>query len=338
MAVKKTSKRIQSWRQQKIKDDKNQRSAKQQQLADQLLDQSNLGEIESGTVVTQYGKQLLVEDRFGDVHECVSRRTVDKLVCGDRIQWQNSSQGCGVIVAREPRSSELGRPNYQGRVRVIAANIDYILVVVAPEPKLDEDLINRYLLAAELTHIPSVLVVNKIDLLSAGELSALQQQLKVYQQLNIDVLYVSSKKKTGFEQFSHYFTDHLAIVVGQSGVGKSSIIKTLLPKTDIRVGSISSRSKLGKHTTTAAQLYRVDGRGGLVDSPGIREFGVGHISPDNIALGFVEFKSYLGQCKFNDCRHQHEPGCAVKEAVANAFIDRRRYDSYLRILKSLGKP
>ena len=337
MAVKK-SKRSQSWQKQKIKDDKSRRSAKQHQIADDLLNQSNLGEIESGIVVTQFGKHLLVEDQLGKVHECVSRRSVDKLVCGDRVQWRNSSQGSGVIVTREQRSSELGRPNYQGKVRVIAANIDYILVVVAPEPKLDEDLINRYLLAGELTRIPSVLVVNKIDLLSENELNALQQQLSVYQQLDIDVLYVSSKQKSGIAQLKRYFTEQLAIVVGQSGVGKSSIIQTLLPETEIRVGAISTRSKLGKHTTTAAQLYRVNGNGGLVDSPGIREFGLGHIHPEAIAMGFAEFKPLIGQCKFNDCRHQHEPGCAIKEAVANGSIDNRRYDSYLRILASLGKP
>jgi len=336
--ARKNSKRIQQWRQQKITQDKNQRADKQFLLAEDLVDQQSLGEAETGTVIAQFGKQLLIEDQSGDIHDCVSRRTVDKLVCGDSVQWRRSSQGNGVVIARNPRHSELGRPNYQGKIRVIAANIDNILIVVAPQPKLDEDLINRYLVAATLTGIPAVLVVNKTDLLNEKELAELHKQLEVYQNLDIPVLYISCAEKSGIAQLYRYFSDSLAIVVGQSGVGKSSLIKTVMPDQSIRIGKISARSGLGKHTTTAAQLYRID-KGGIVDSPGIREFGLEHISPESIAFGFSEFRSYLGNCKFNDCTHQHEPGCAIKSAaLEQQLISPLRYQSYLRILKSVSKP
>jgi ribosome biogenesis GTPase / thiamine phosphate phosphatase len=334
----KPSKRIQQWRQQKITQQRKERADKHQQQVDSIVNQQCLGDIESGTVVAQFGKQLLIEDVGGEIHECVSRRSVDKLVCGDSVQWQNSSQGNGVVISRNPRHSELGRPNYQGKVRVIAANIDYILIVVAPEPKLDEDLINRYLIAATLTDIPALLVVNKTDLLTKKEFFELERQLHIYRELDIPVLFISCAEKSGLAQLSPYFKHSLSIVVGQSGVGKSSLIKTLLPERDIRIGKISARSRLGKHTTTAAQLYRID-RGGIVDSPGIREFGLEHVKAEAIASGFVEFTPFIGKCKFNDCSHQHEPGCAIKTAaLENQGISAQRYESYLRILKSLSKP
>jgi len=335
--TRKNSKRTQQWRTQKISQERNQRADKRYQIAETLIQQHPLGDIEPGTVIAQFGKHLLIEDRFGELFECVSRRTVDKLVCGDSVQWRKSSQGNGVVVAKNSRHSELGRPNYQGKIRVIAANIDNILIVVAPQPKLDEDLINRYLIAATLTNIPAILVVNKIDLLTAQELEELRQQLGIYQELNIPIVYVSCSEKSGINQLFHFFSDKLAIVVGQSGVGKSSLIKTLLPKQDIRIGRISAHSGLGKHTTTAAQLYRIE-NGGIVDSPGIREFGLEHISAEAIANGFIEFRRHIGQCKFNDCKHQHEPGCAIKSAaMEERGIALRRYQSYLRILNSVTK-
>jgi len=332
----KQSKRVQQWRQQKIKQDRSERDDRRHKQAESLVDQSNLGEIENGVVIAQFGKQLLIEDAHGQIHDCVSRRSIDKLVCGDAVQWQRSTQGNGVVVARLERHSELGRPNYQGKIRVIAANVDNILIVVAPEPKLEEDLINRYMVAASLTHIPSVLVVNKTDLLSANQRQELESQLDIYRDLDIPVLFISCSQQQGLSDLSPYYSEKLAIVVGQSGVGKSSLIKSLLPDREIRIGNISARSKLGKHTTTAARLYRIR-RGGIVDSPGIREFGLEHINAEVIAHGFVEFRPYLGSCKFNDCLHQHEPGCAIKNALQQS-ISPRRYQSYLRILKSLAKP
>jgi len=336
--ARKHSSRVAQWRQQKVKQDRKDRAVKHFQAAENLLTNTPLGDAESGIVVTQFGKQLLIEDQQGDLHECVSRRTVDKLVCGDCVRWRRSAQGNGVVVSRLTRHSELGRPNYQGQIKVIAANIDLIFIVVAPEPRLDEDLINRYLVAASLTDIPASLIVNKIDLLNDKAFDNLQQQLQIYADLDIDVVYVSCAQNTGIQALSNLFSRQLAIVVGQSGVGKSSMINTLLPQQEICIGKISARSKLGKHTTTAAQLYRL-GDGGIVDSPGIREFGLGHIGADAIAHGFIEFRPYIGACKFNDCRHQHEPGCAIKSAVnEQQSITKRRYQSYLRIINSLAKP
>lgn len=333
----KPNKRAQTWRDNKITAERDKRQAKREGLADQLVNTSELGDTKPGRVISQFGANLQIEDELGQLHLCMSRRNVPKLVCGDQVRWCSAPAGTGVVVERLPRKSVLSRPNYLLEVKAIAANIDQIFVVIVPKPELDEDLINRYLIAAELTSIKPVLVINKIDLLDAAALAVLRQQLQLYEKLDYSVLYVSTRSATGLVQLTAYFQTQVGILVGQSGVGKSSLVKALLPDQEVRIGALSEATGLGKHTTTTTVLYSIGAHGGLIDSPGVREFGLGHVDAASIGQGFVEFQHYLGRCKFTDCRHRHEPGCAIKTATNDGLISPLRYQSYLRIVDSLDR-
>jgi ribosome biogenesis GTPase len=306
--------------------------------SDKILTTSDLGPEQTGRIVAYYGANFAVQDPQGRFHYCLSRRNLPKLVCGDYVTWQPAGENEGVIVGLQERKSLLSRPDYQNQLKPVAANIDQILVVIAPEPALDEDLINRYLVAAALTDIEPVLVLNKTDLLRDAQLIQLKNDaLDVYQTLGYKLIAASAKRETHLKDLKHCLAHKTSIFVGQSGVGKSSLIKAIIPDADIRIGELSQASGLGKHTTTVTMLYHLNRPTAIIDSPGIREFGLGHASQPRIAYGFVEFRPFSGHCKFNDCTHQHEPGCAVLEAVKSGQISRRRYESYRRIVDSLGK-
>jgi ribosome biogenesis GTPase len=224
-----------------------------------------------------------VQDELGKLHLCLTRRNLPKLVCGDYVSWQSTGEQDGIITALQPRHTLLARPGYQKQLKAIAANIDQILVVVAPQPSLDEDLINRYLVAATLTGITPVIVLNKVDLLSDNELSATQQRLQVYERLDYAVIHASTQRKQDLKALFAALERKTSIFVGQSGVGKSSLIKAIMPDTSVRIGALSHATGLGKHTTTVSTLYPLEDHGAIIDSPGIREFGLGHCEPAQIA-------------------------------------------------------
>lgn len=322
----------------KIQQDRLARGEKKAAQAEHLLATSELGPKQTGQVVAHYGANMEVEDEQGRLHHCLTRRNLPRLVCGDMVIWQATGENTGIIVEQQARRTLLSRPDYNTQLRPVAANIDQMLVVTASRPGFDEDLVNRYLIAAHLTEITPVIVVNKVDLLSAEELQRVQSHLNIYSELDYRVIYASTQQRHGLDELYQQVHNRTSIFVGQSGVGKSSLIKTLIPDLDIRIGALSQATGLGKHTTTVTVLYRLRDGGSIIDSPGVREFGLGHVSQQRIAQGFIEFQSYMGHCKFNDCTHHAEPDCAVREAVEHGAIDRRRYESYLRIVKSLGRP
>ena len=298
---------------------------------------SGLGPQIKGRIVAQYGTNLDIEDEQGNRHHCVSRRNLPKLVCGDYILWQTDNRNNNVITQLLPRTSLLSRPGINKQLRPIASNIDQILIVISISPMYDEDLINRYLVASRLTHITAAIIVNKVDLLDEKSAEELTQTLKPYRDIGYEIVYASTKERSGLNSLTNKLRGKTSIFVGQSGVGKSSLINTLIPNLDIRVGELSEATGLGKHTTTVSILYRLDSDGYLIDSPGIREFGLGHLPAKEIATGFVEFAELARQCKFNDCTHFNEPECAVIDAVQKGEVYLRRYESYKRIVETLGK-
>jgi ribosome biogenesis GTPase len=288
-----------------------------------------------GTAIAAYRRYTLVKDQSDNLVQCQQRKSVGQVVCGDVILWQREDADTGVITAIKERHSILQRPDINGNLRIIAANIDQVFIVVAHIPELNEGLIDRYLVAAENSKLKPVILLNKIDLFSDEEFLNLKKRLQLYQNIGYQVIYTSAKQEHGLDSLKECLKDNNNIFVGQSGVGKTSLINTLL-KSDARVGEVSEATGKGKHTTTTAYLYPLEhDRGHIIDSPGVREFGLTKLSELDVLYGFTEFKPYIGYCKFRNCSHKNEPGCALLKALDNKKITPQRWHSYQRIIASL---
>jgi ribosome biogenesis GTPase len=302
------------------------------------IEPGNLGPERSGLVVTHFGQQLDIEaddgDDAGTLYRCYQRSNLEALVCGDRVVWcQGDPQG--VVVALQPRRSLLQRPNKFNELKPVAANIDRIVVVIAPQPEPHYNLIDRYLVAAAASDIPVLLLLNKADLLDARTGPALEAMLQLYRSLGYETATVSTRTRAGLDALQQQLAGHTSIFVGQSGVGKSALVNALLPAAVTAEGRLSEAVDKGRHTTTAARLYHLAQGGDLIDSPGIREFGLWHMEPAQLLAGFVEFQPFLGHCRFRDCAHVDVQQCRLLQAVQEGAIDQRRFDSYQFILSSM---
>ncbi|MBA1202873.1 small ribosomal subunit biogenesis GTPase RsgA [Pseudomonas capeferrum] len=331
--------RRQNWRIEKIQGERAARAAKREQHALQELEGGDLGPEQLGLVIAHFGVQVEVEAQDGDdagqIFRCHLRANLPALVTGDRVVWRAGNQGIGVIVAQMPRTSELCRPNNQGQLKPVASNVDLIVIVFAPAPEPQANLIDRYLVAAEHAGIRPLLLLNKADLIDEQNAPALNALLAVYRSLGYPLLEVSAHHGGGMQTLQQNLAGHVSVFVGQSGVGKSSLVNSLLPNAQSRVGDLSDWSGQGTHTTTTARLYHFPNGGDLIDSPGIREFGLGHVSRDDVEEGFIEFRDLLGTCRFRDCKHDREPGCALLIALEEGRIQQQRMNSYRSIIASL---
>lgn len=314
-----------------------QQSTRIRQQQDKYRQQIDESSNQQGLLISHYGKTSLVETEDKQIITCNNRPNLPALVCGDQVIWQPAEkENEGVIVAVNDRHSELARPDSVGRKRIIAANIDQILIVIAIKPALNEGLLDRYLAAAELTDITPVIIFNKTDLLSETDTQEYQQRLRPYQEIGYTIIYASCKQEHGLDELHACLQNKTSVFVGQSGVGKSSLVNKLLPAAQADTAEISEATGKGQHTTTTARLYHFpDGQGSLIDSPGIREFGLWQVEKEQLAAGFKEFTAYAQQCKFRNCLHVNEPGCAVQQAAKQKLISEKRLASYQRILDSL---
>lgn len=288
-----------------------------------------------GRVIANFGAALAIETADHHILRCNHRRKLGLIVCGDRIEYalQADATESAVITRLLNRQSVLARPDRKQQLKPLAANFDRLLIVTAPRPEPDTLLIDAYLVYAEHVRITPVIVINKMDLITreqAAQFDAMQQR---YQQLGYTVVRNSCKIENGLEALKTLLDKHTAILVGQSGVGKSSIIKSLLPDKDIQTQAVSDATGFGAHTTTTAMLYHLPDGGELIDSPGVREFNVSHLDPDIIRNGFIEFRALQDHCKFSNCTHLREPGCAVLNAVGKDEIDTRRWENYRKMLE-----
>jgi ribosome biogenesis GTPase len=258
---------------------------------------------------------------------------------GDRVTIRLSEDDTGLITAIHERRNKLSRRaagHRAGREHVIVANVDQAWGVQAVRlPRINPGFIDRFLVMAEVHDIPAGLVFNKIDLLRPEDRDAIMTLRDTYEALGYPVLLTSATAGTGLGTFAEALTDKINVITGPSGVGKSTLLNAIEPGLDITTSSVSQKTSKGTHTTTHAALHPLSGGGYVVDTPGIREFGILDLEPDELAFFFVEFLPYLNECRFDDCTHDHEPGCAIKDAVDQGDISARRYESYLNILESL---
>lgn len=303
------------------------------------LDDSLHGEPQDGIVISRFGMHADVEAADGSQHRCNIRRTIRSLVTGDRVVWRKGENDSvkGIVEAVHERTSVLTRPDFYDGVKPIAANIDQIVIVSAILPELSLNIIDRYLVACETLDVEPLIVLNKTDLLDAEGMAFVNEQMDIYRGIGYRVLMVSSRTQDGLKPLEEALTDRISIFAGQSGVGKSSLLNALLGlhEDQILTNDVSDNSGLGQHTTTAARLYHFPHGGDVIDSPGVREFGLWHLEAEQITHGFVEFHDYLGRCKYRDCKHDTDPGCAIREAVENGHIAGSRFENYHRILESM---
>lgn len=320
----------------------NQNKRLKREKDDVQWDETLLESAREGLVITRFGQHADIEDpETGIIHRCNLRRSIQSLVSGDRVVWRpgvEALQGiAGVVEAVHERESMLTRPDYYDGVKAVAANVNQIIIVSAVLPELSLNIIDRYLIAAETVGIPPLIVLNKVDLLETEDRKQVEETLALYQEIGYEVRLVSSETGEGLDGLREDLKGHISIFAGQSGVGKSSLVNSLMPEVDAEVGDVSENSGLGQHTTTAARLYHFPDGGDLIDSPGVREFGLWHLEPEQVTEAFVEFREYLGGCKFRDCKHGNDPGCIIREAVEEGKIHQARYDSYHKIIDSMSE-
>lgn len=289
-----------------------------------------------GRVLRVQGLISIVRDDNGAIFQCATRRLLKTLAtdqrhvvaAGDIVWFRPEGSTEGIIERVEPRRGVVSRTS-RGRQHVLVANVDQLIIVTsAAEPRLKPNLIDRLLVTAEKMEIRPVICINKIDLIEPADLMPL---VGVYAQLGYEVLLVSAATGVGVERLRARLAGAESVVSGQSGVGKSSLLNAVEPGLDLRVQAVSEETQKGRHTTTTAELIPLPFGGYVVDTPGIRQFQLWDVIPEEVAGFFRELRPYVSRCRFPDCTHTHEENCAVKDAVADGWIDTRRYESYVQI-------
>lgn len=292
-----------------------------------------------GLVVCSRSSNVDVEDNNGVVFRCTLRKKLTPVVCGDQVKWTELPGGQGRVEEIVPRRTELTRMDKRGRQQLYAANVDQLIIVVSATFFGTNEAafcypIDRYSVAAIYHDIVPVVVVNKVDLLDEPTRHRSLSVLEKYRRLDFSVLVTSKKSNEGIDLLRATAEGKTSIFVGESGVGKSSLIDLLVPET-VRTGAVSEHTGLGRHTTTATTLYHITRSAQLIDSPGVREYDLGVMTGHALRSAIVEFRNLAGMCRFNDCRHLSEPACAVRDAVESGAIDKIRYESYRRLAEEL---
>ena len=287
--------------------------------------------LQQGLVVAAYGKRYGVEVEDGSQISCVTRGKKNDLACGDRVEVKMTDTHEGVVEKLHSRSRLLFRSNAY-KTKTLASNVTQVIIVLATTPSFYEALLNRCLIAAEAAKIKALIVLNKCDLADNTEA---MQLLSVYQNLGYQVQPLSAKNDIA--PLKQWLKNQTSVLVGQSGMGKSTIVNALLPNSAVRTQEVSTVLDSGKHTTTAAHLYHLDSDSDLIDSPGLQEFGLNHLNIEELEHAFIEFRPFLGKCRFNNCKHLHEPDCAVISAVESGKISPVRLAFYQAMTQEIGQ-
>ncbi|MGD8341328.1 MAG: ribosome small subunit-dependent GTPase A, partial [Gammaproteobacteria bacterium] len=284
-----------------------------------------------GLVIVRHRRETAIEDGDGRTLSALVRGRKLRPLTGDEVEFSIEPDGTAVIREILPRKTLLERIDSRGRAEGVAANVTLIAVVIAPEPAPDWQLVDRYFVGAALSGIDGAVIRNKADIAD----SSLDERASTYRDIGYELVTTSVNSGVGLDVLATALQGRRGVLVGQSGVGKSSLINALIENEAQAVGSLSRRKALGRHTTTSSMLYRLPGGGELIDSPGVRRYAPSISDPRDLASGFLEFRPLADQCRFSDCRHRNEPDCAVRSAVETGEIRRERYASYLALAETI---
>jgi ribosome biogenesis GTPase len=311
------------------------------------LDESST---QTARVISHHGRQLYAEaetpDKTPRKIKCKIRQNLGDIACGDFVIVQQALDPDGkiktgesqnVVVAIKERTNLLVKTGFAGAIKPVAANIGQLVIVTSLKPKPNPYLIDRYITAAENLPAKVLIIINKIDLLDKNEKQDIADLTRLYQGIGYRVISSSIKKNIGLNEISDALSNTTSILVGLSGVGKSSIVKSILPKEEIKIGETSAISGEGKHTTTVSALYHLKNNGIIIDSPGVRDFTPSNKSIDEITNGFIDVRQFNGACKFTNCSHTNEPECAMKQAVSDNKLSKQRFDNYLRMIQEFNE-
>lgn len=281
-------------------------------------------------VIACYGKQAIISnDRGQSLINASIRRGAGKPLCGDVVDWTETGDGNAYITQIRKRQQTLLRADFRRHAKPLIANLDQFMVVIAPEPSYDLAMVDRALTISRLLKIPASLLINKTDLLSQEQQRELDSLEKRWQAFGLDSKRISVTQSMGLDELQQSLQGKTTALCGQSGVGKSSLCSALIPHRDIVIGALSEATGLGKHTTTSSTLYHLADNTEIIDTPGTRDFALWDMNEQELVTGFPELYDFAEQCKFSNCRHLHEPKCAVKIASENGDLDPLRYQTYL---------
>lgn len=283
----------------------------------------------TGLIVAAFGRHYEIEQADGSRITGYPRGKKSPYACGDRVELEHTNAQQAQIIRNQPRTSLLYRSD-AFRQKLIVANATQLVLVVATEPSFSDELLTRALVAAESEGLRSLIVLNKIDL--TAQLDEARQRLAPLAALGYPVIELSALDHA--HPLRPWLTDQISVLVGQSGMGKSTLINALIPEAAAVTREISAALDSGKHTTTYARRYALDATSALIDSPGLQEFGLAHLSRGSIEQGFIEFRPHLSHCRFRDCYHHNEPGCAIRAAVELGQITARRHELFLRLTQA----
>ncbi len=276
---------------------------------------------------------MAVLDASGQTLRAVPLRALPQLVAGDLVITEPESGGSHRVTELIERSSVLARIDRRGQPKPLAANVTHLAIVSAVKPGIDQLLIDQFCIAAELAGIEAMIVVNKADLLDDAQRQECEAMLDVYRRVGYPAVMVDTKNEGQLDPLLNELNHRTLVLVGASGVGKSSIVQQLLPDLDVRVGAVSEVTGFGAHTTSVTFWYEHDSGGSIIDSPGVRQYSVSHLSAEDVRRGYRELADKSVDCKFSDCSHVVEPDCAVKAALATGEIAQWRYENYLKLLE-----
>ncbi len=300
--------------------------------------------MEKGLVIKNTGSWYVVKTEDGRQIECKIKgnfrlkgiRSTNPIAVGDRVRIVLNPEGTAFITEIEDRKNYIIRraSNLSKQSHIIAANLDLcMLVVTVNYPETSTIFIDRFLASAEAYRVPVALVFNKTDLYSEDELRYLDGLMHLYTHIGYPCFRISALNEEGIQEIKEELKEKITLFSGHSGVGKSTLINAILPEANLKTGEISTAHNKGMHTTTFSEMFPVEGDGYIIDTPGIKGFGTFDMKDEEVGHYFKEIFEFSAHCKYRDCTHRHEPGCAVREAVENHYISESRYTSYLNILE-----